>query len=170
MNASIGNYLKNVRDNGFETVLELPFYAHSTHSIEAFLILWHSKYNILLRCDTHQGRLNSAEIYYNILRKKGNKTLLKYTYGGHALKENPQDSTEFIWIGHNDARDGVAEHIKNLRSRGKFLNPWREQDLWLLHYEDTKHKPINYDKINLERIAMLPKYVKTAITPIPSES
>lgn len=71
-----------------------------------------------------------------------------------------------VWSGNHDCREAVKLKITNMINKGVFLPKWKEQPfLWLLHYMDTKTKGYDYKKINEERIAMLPQYVRDAITP-----
>lgn len=71
-----------------------------------------------------------------------------------------------LWVGDHDCREALKMNITYMIENGKFLTKWKERPfLWLLHYGDKEVKGYDYQKINEERIAMLPDYVRDAITP-----
>jgi len=66
-------------------------------------------------------------------------------------------------IGGGDCREALKYNIEQLELNGSFVKPWVERPfLWLLHYMDTKVEGYRYEKINAERIAMLPEEVRVA--------
>jgi len=69
-----------------------------------------------------------------------------------------------IYAGHHDCREAVKHNISKFLENGTFLKTWKERPfLWLLHHADTKDKGFDHEKINQERIAMLPQDVQDAI-------
>lgn len=69
-----------------------------------------------------------------------------------------------VWVGDHDCREALKMNVTNLIHNGVFLAKWKKSPfLWLLHYMDTKTEGYDYEKINAERIAMLPEYVRNAI-------
>lgn len=164
------NFISQIQTIGFALVLEQKF--SSPHwKDETCCLLWNAKHNILLWTYTYRGNISSVTTYYNVKRKPGNTTLFKYTSSGHAARANAEDPDEFIWIGnhryvnHIDVKE-IDQDIRVLRKCGDFMNPWRENDmsnLWLLHYEDTHGDNYKYEKINAERIYLLPDYIQDAI-------
>jgi hypothetical protein len=73
---------------------------------------------------------------------------------------------EGFFAGDIDCRVGVKFQINELERTGTFLSPWlKRSHLWLLHHDDTAASRYDYQKINEERIDMLPSFVREAITP-----
>jgi hypothetical protein len=65
-----------------------------------------------------------------------------------------------IWCSHNDCREAIIFNINRLKDNGSFLKQWKKKPfLWLLHYMDTKDNDYDHEKITLERLNKLPKYV-----------
>jgi hypothetical protein len=150
-------YLDTVKNIGFEHILEVPFYSKYWDRNDVLNILWHPKHAILLNYDTFGKDVNSGKIYYNIKPFKMTN-FRKCTSSGWFSKN--------VWVGDHDFRYNAEYVIKTFLSKGKFLNPWVERPfLWLLHYEDVKKEGYDYEKINEERISLLPEYVQEAITP-----
>lgn len=81
------------------------------------------------------------------------------------VKEYLSDKELFyIWSGDHDCREGLKHNISKMVNNGKFLKKWKKQPfLWLLHYMDTENDNYDYEAINKERIAKLPKDVQELI-------
>jgi hypothetical protein len=155
------DYLAVVRQVGFEIVSHYPFkgcgYGDVPNVDEDFFVLWRA--GILLVFDTFGGEsVNSASFYYNW--KPHAKDDWTYGLGSGHCDENG------IVIGHQDAREGLKTHLSLMEKLGTFLPNWGERPfMWLLHHGDTKVLNFDSDKINEERIALLPEAVKKAISP-----
>lgn len=152
-------YLEIIEENGFERCFKLDFAGENKES-ESFFVYWHND-GILLAFDTHNEKyINSAKCYYNWKQTK--EAPHRVTSSTSPIR--PIDENEKHWpiAGNHDAREALITHMDDLREYGHFINPWLKKPfLWLLHYMDTKDE--DYDAINSERIAMLPKHVQNAI-------
>jgi len=184
---SKGEYKMRVSDFGFKELLRLDFFSLSSKEVESFYIMW--KDGILMCYDTFMGKINSAHIYFNYLQHFNLKTIfdsgvLDHVSGSWRHHENvwlsdhfreqygfyygwnKNADDRFVKIGSLDCREGLLFHIKNMLEYGEFLQTWIERPfLWLLHHMDTKNPNYDYNKINKERISLLPKEVINAISP-----
>lgn len=71
-----------------------------------------------------------------------------------------------VKYGDIDCREAAKMALTEMAQHGKFLQKWKKQPfMWLLHHGDTKDDNYDHEKITAERIAMLPDYVRDAITP-----
>jgi hypothetical protein len=154
-------YLIITAKEGFETVLEVPFQSPSSNQEEKLYIMWHPD-GILLSFDTYRSNLNGGKFYYN-LKLNDEKDYGKVISSGCCTEEN-------VIYGSHDCREAFRHKLNKLRKYGSFLSCWEEQPfLWLCHHGDTKHDlkyPESselYDKINKERMSMLPECVQKAI-------
>lgn len=147
-------YLKVVKDLGFEMVLDIPF--ESDGMQEHFYILWNN--GMLLTCDTYNSvDRNSAKIYFNYIPENG-----EFPYRSSGGFSSVKKEVCHVCI---DAREAIKFQITMLKEEGKILEKWVETPfLWLLHHGDTKDKSYDFNKINQERINMLPEEIRNAIT------
>jgi hypothetical protein len=161
-------YLEIATGIGFEIVAKFPFEATDRQEIrhEQMFILWNN--GILLYFDTYYGKVNSGKFYYNWVPKSKD-------YPRLILSSGSWESSEMnLWSGYHDCREALKFHISELKTYGDILNPWKKKEnLWLVNYADTaKTKGMNfresspiYKSINEQRISMLPRNVREAITP-----
>jgi hypothetical protein len=159
---NVQHYKQVIESLGFGALLRLPFVGNSVYKNikEYFYIYWHKQYGILLAFDTFgTDKVNSAQFWFNwkpFLVLQDYYDALYHASGGWR-QEN-------IFAGYIDAREAVRYNLNNLCANGTFVTPWVEQPfMWLLHYMDTKDSDYDYDKINAERIGMLPVTVQRAI-------
>lgn len=151
-------YISIIENYGFERVLEIPFegksYCTGPAPKEQFFVYWHPE-GLLLAFDTHQTtKVNGATVRYNW--KPDGELDWKLISSGSFHGD--------YWVGDHDAREALIHHMDALKAEGKFLNPWRKAPfMWLLHYMDSKVEGYDYESINKERIAMLPKKIQEAI-------
>jgi len=152
-------YLAVAESIGFKTALEFPFSVKSDWDPaprnETLYVMWRE--GILLVFDTYGKNVNGGHFYYNWVGDRA-KNIGVTSSGGYA-----KDGV--TWVGSHDCREGLKFHIRQLEKAGRFLPKWIERPfLWLLHHGDTANgKPYDYEKINSERIAMLPSEVREAI-------
>ena len=144
---------------GFKDVLRVPFQSEGR---EEELVLSWLEPGIILRYDTFHGVRNAADVYYawrpdpDVVEAN---IIWEFTSTGSGYIDN-------IWMGSHDAREALRFHLYRLFTYGTFVSPWpKRQFLWFLHHGDTKVEGYNYNEINSERIAMLPKEVAGAIYP-----
>jgi hypothetical protein len=163
----LNNYISVVNEIGFKQVLCIPFIGSTWNNApapnEKFYVFFNESRGILLSFDTYSGKsVNGGKFYYNIKPKEdsANFAWSNFTWNGGFRGE--------VWVGYHECRESIKFKITRLEEHGTFLTKWVEQPfLWLLHYMDTKDKNYDYKAINAERIAMLPDYVREAITPLP---
>lgn len=82
-----------------------------------------------------------------------------------------EHDAKIVYAGYHDGREALRFHIRQLREYGSFLPRWAECNmLHLTHYMDLKKKGDDWkersalmDKINKDRIAMMPKHIQKAI-------
>jgi hypothetical protein len=166
----LDEYLRVVRDEGFELALSVPFtgksYDGEPAPSETFYVFWHPKHGILLRFDTYGGsRISGGNFYYNIDFPDSRWPEGRVTSSG-GFSDNG-DGT-FTFVGNHDCREGLRFHIRQLRKHGTFVNPWRHRGfLWLCHYADETGNVGSgeHRRIADERIAMMPEHIRKAITP-----
>lgn len=158
----LSNYIRIVREEGFELVLETPFVGKSWSGeeppMEKHFVFFHPQEGILLSFDTFGGKsVNGGKFYYNWAPNMvGNSH--DYTSSGSWV-EYPT-----LWEGDHDCREGFRLNLCNLRANGKFVTPWvKSPFIWLLHHMDTENPNYNYKSINDSRVARLPEYVQRAI-------
>jgi hypothetical protein len=152
------DYQQIIEAEGFVKIIELPFFSESSEKDESYFIYFNTEKGILLSFDTFSGRrsVNGGSFYYNWLPDKNNENWFRLTSSGGFTKD--------VWVGCHDCREALRLNIRNLANNGKFVTPWVDEPfLWLLHHGDTKNEGYDYKKINEQRIAMLPDFVKEAI-------
>ncbi len=177
---TIENYLRIIEKIGFKRVLAMDFVVQDDYEKEPrnekFFVYWHDD-GLLLATDTFRGNRNAAKVWYNWLPKNGWKNVpYRVTSSGgwnfadglpsNWSQENPHadDDREMYWRGDHDAREAICHNLAALREHGSFMRPWKESPfLWLLHHGDTRDKDYDYKKINAERMAMLPDYVRECV-------
>lgn len=155
---TISDYVRIIEAYGFEKVLVVPFTSNYAQ-IEALFVYAHKAKGLLLGFDTFHGEtVNGGNVYYNWVPNEDEKLHNLISSGGY-YKD--------VWAGHHDCREALIFNLTNLDKHGKLLSRWTHRPfLWLLHYMDTSNKDYNYEKINAERIGMLPDWVQTMITPV----
>jgi hypothetical protein len=165
---SVKRFVAIAQDLGFEAVLQVPFegraYEDQTPPAETFHVMAHRD-GMLLVFDTYfTNSVNSAKVYYNWLKLSDTDTYHVISSGSWHRYD---DATGLgVWAGDHDAREALRHKVSGLRNTGKFLACWERQPfLWLLHYMDTKQPGYDYKSINQQRIASLPMWVQTMITP-----
>jgi hypothetical protein len=127
------------------------------NSEDEWFIGWRE--GILVVYDSFRGSLNSAKAFFNYLPLSDNS--YRKGFSGTAF-EGP--SGKNVWCGDFDAREGFKHRLGNYEETGIFLKEWIKQPfLWLLHHGDSKVDGYDFDKINQQRIAMLPPEVQEAI-------
>lgn len=157
----LSRYLRIVKDIGFDLALEFPFVGRPSGSEsvydERMFVFWRD--GILLVFDTYlEDSVNGGKFYYNWI-PNDYKEGYKYTSSGGYYGEDPM-----FWAGDHDCREALRFHIRRLDENGKILPVWEKRPfLWLLNYMDTKDDKYDYEKINRDRIAMLPKEIQKAI-------
>lgn len=127
-----------------------------------------SKTRMPERCS---GGLNikdkTGEVRYNELFPTigGNKTTNPEVLERERLW-NEKWEREAVFVGSCDCREALRFRTAKLEQEGTILPVWEFRPwLWLLHHGDTKVEGYDHKKITAERIAMLPEYVRKAITP-----
>jgi hypothetical protein len=154
-----------VESEGFVQIYETCFVddLHDGHEhTERFLVFFKADEGIIITLESYRGRVNGANMYYNIdLKPDGYNN--GCTYSGHFFF-NP-DGTYSVYIGLHDIREGFRYKLNTLRSNGKFLAKWIERPfLWFLTYMDTKGS-YDYKAMNANVIAQFPQNVIDAISP-----
>ena len=164
----LSRYLSIVRDLGFEEVLCLPFTGRSWSDepapAEEFRIMAHRD-GMLLAFDTYNTTaVNGAKVWYN-WRCRDAEVGWRITSSGSYHRWDPETRSG-TWVGDHDAREALRHKIQGLRDNGEFLARWeRRPFMWLLHHMDTKQEGYDHHAINEARIALLPDWVQTMITP-----
>lgn len=166
--STLEEYLTVVKDLGFEKILETPIPEDKKFNSNGdyYYIYWRAD-GIILSFDTYRGNkvVNSGNFYYNLKPKndpftKDSTDYWNLKYSGQWKEINGA----YYLIASNDCREGLRHYISRLESLGGFVNPWIASPfIWFLHYMDTKDKKYDYNKINSERIALLPEYVQKCI-------
>lgn len=168
-------YIDIIVRNGFEEVLVIPFksipYREGEAIIDEAFYIYARRDGFLLTFDSYDGkRVNGGHLYYNVeVGAEIPDAMYGVTSsGGWSDRNDPEfkkfyDKThvkDMVWVGHHDCREALIFNISQLHAAGKVLPKWYKKPfLWLLHYADTKSEDYNYERINAERIAMLPQWV-----------
>ncbi len=114
-------YLRKVKDFGFEVVYEEDFRADNID--EKFYVLWHKDYSILLHFDSYHGNRNGGSFYYNW--SPNNRESRNLTESGHVfttymdlitleIKPNPVERPKW-------STESYEEH-------NAIIKVWNEQD------------------------------------------
>lgn len=158
----LDNYMRIVKDIGFEVVLEIPFKSLPFREgdkvyDEKFFVLAHREYGILMYFDTYTStRVNSSHIMYSWRRKPdvdrvpsgvlSTSSSDSESNPGYWRKEDYNHETDrmddLYTIGTHDAREAIRHKINQLLKYGTFLKTWPKSDSrfwWLLHHVDTKN-------------------------------
>lgn len=181
---TIANHLRIVESMGFKRLLEMDFVKQGKYDTEPrnekFFIHWHED-GLLMAADTYFGhKRNSAKVWYNWRPNDLNAYWNVISSGRLEFddklpsKWTADDKSADVgrpmhWAGDHDAREAIRHKIAKLRENGSFLRPWKTQPfLWLLHHGDTvgtDYRDTSHEKINAERLAMLPDYVRECVQP-----
>lgn len=158
---SLEEYTDCLLAMGFKEVLRIPFGGdNEAKKDDEFRVYWNN--GVLLAFDTYWGckSVNGGKMYLNY---RGPRKALHQCSNGHI--QGDSDSS-YVWEVSRDCREGIKFAMEEMREQGEILPTWIKRPfLWLLHYQDTKAEGYDYNKINEERIAMLPQHVREAITP-----
>jgi hypothetical protein len=166
----LDNYIRIVKDEGFEKVLEIPFQkidewnSKITTRNEKFFIFFNKEDGILLSFDTYNGNgINGGHFYYNIIPKT--EDFYKYISSGGGEKINGTS----VYVGDHDCRENFRLKVNRLRQNGTFLFKWLAvPHIWLIHHGETSSShDINcdYKQLTNQKLLQLPEYVLEAITP-----
>lgn len=163
---------------GFEIVRTetFPYRDHDgTTDMPEQIIAWHPQ-GVLVVADEWMGygdrqpTINSANMYYAWKPSSRDNHWDFTSSGGFETMDDRKpwgDEVPFedlIWAGYHDIREGFRYKLRRLRDNGAFVTPWPKRSwLWLLHYNDTKVKDYDYQKINARKILDLPKHVQQAL-------
>lgn len=174
------DYLSIAKSEGFDIVAEIPFCIKEDYSgnmkpedkweHERMFFLWHAD-GLLMIMDTYDGnRPNRVDCHFNLLVDKESSRSAVHEYigtrnyvdGGAAFGQD----AEIIVGDLSDPLQALRLKLREVRKYGRFLNPWVGGPfLWLLHHGDTRgNKKYDMDKINTERIAMMPEHIQKAIS------
>lgn len=155
-----------VKQEDFEIVGQVDFVdrrgSKDVPSPEVLYFFWHRRDAILGVMNTitwsgKEQKVNSFKIFFNWKSFSGswlNGCSCHYT-------------KDHVGIADKDVREGFRLSLRELRSSGKFINPWVEiPHLWLIHYgEEDKtggYSPERWERykaINRERLQALPQHV-----------
>ena len=154
----LDNYLRIVKDEGFEIIYKEDFLSNHNDK-ESLFIMWNDKEGILLCFDTYNTKqLNGGHIFYNWKPDLSKKNWYSFISSGKLNKD-------YIYIGSHDCREAIRLILSDLRENGTFIKPWVEQPfLWILHFMDSKKRDCDYKEINAKRINKFPKHVIKNIT------
>lgn len=158
-----------VKELGFELVFALPIQSKDGKE-EAFKI-WYHPLGVILKYDTYNNQtvVNGGSFYYN-WKPNNFSEYSRYTSSGglYDIKNRPNITDvpveDLFWVGDTDCRESLRSNFEGLKNSGTFLNPWIKCPfLWFLHFMDTKDKDYDYNKINRERIKLLPEALQKLI-------
>lgn len=169
----VRNYTRIIGEEGFEKWLELPFACKRSYDPsprnESFQIWFNRRDAILLAFDTyHETSVNSASFMYNWIPNDF-ENMHQFTSSGSTIQA---PDGRWVWYGDHDGREAIRHHLKELRSNGKFVNPWVERPYLKIFDHGFHHsiEDLQWDarllKINEEesrRLSLLPADVRKAI-------
>lgn len=155
----LDRYVDIIEAYGFERVLTVPFRCYPEAADNLFV--YAHRAGLLLCFDTYcADHVNSGNVYYNWRPAEGANRGPCISSGGFSRVD------QTVWRGNHDCREALIYNLDRLAANGELVSPWVERPfLWLLHYGDTKAKGYDYDKINGERTASLPDWVREFIGP-----
>ncbi|KKM07855.1 hypothetical protein LCGC14_1729710 [marine sediment metagenome] len=165
INSTLEEYLHILQEEGFDLVYEEEF-VRGDKSDDKLMIHFHPD-GILSVSDTYYGRLNSANIHYNVLVKATERH--GYTSSGHMIGDKDDND---VWSGNHDTRVDIKHKLQGLRELGTFLNPWIDDRMlvWLSIYTDVpsdirgshRYREVFSikDEKTCERFAKLPEHVQ----------
>jgi len=167
---SVGDYLRIVRDIGFEKLYH-DYFVNKYGKTNQYFLLFHRELAILMVIDTFSSgfdpsdSINRSDMYFN-WEPNSEANRRKGTSSGHFHK----DSNRYIWIGNNDSRLAIRNQIEELKEYGTFVNPWIERPhLYLYHHGDKKdssHSTLEESKnMTKTRLEYLPEDVIAIISP-----
>jgi len=157
-NMPLNEYIATIKRWGFEEVLYLDIPSTEYDSGNKYRIFWCD--GLLLSFDSYSGDkiVNSGHLLFQ-LHINENVDWSVFPKCSHS------PISETYVAGSIDCREGLANKLAGAAACGTFLQKWKLKEfMWLLHYQDTKVKGYDYNKINAERVAMLPQHVRDAIT------
>lgn len=140
-------YINVLKEEGFQQVHEEPF-----SDTEKYYIFWHQD-GLLLTMDTCNGQRNSATVYFN-------------SQTDQYLPQCSGKPENGIFVGDFDARTAIRFRLNQLRSLGKFLNPWTSTPyMKLAHWSDWGHTNLDdhIEFVHNKRLNQLPQHIQTAI-------
>jgi hypothetical protein len=175
LSMNTGDYITVVEAEGFKQVLKLdiPAYGEGDRRVDPseFLVYFKQDEAILLAFDTYMGQRNGGHFYFNWRPTEA------YDITRHHI--SGCNGTNDLKAGSSDCREAIRLNIQNMRRRGNFLARWEVMpSLWLVHHGDRRlgtapdgfAAHAYYDKIDQERLSMLPTYVQKAIGFTPAAS
>ena len=153
-----------IKKMGFNELLTIPF--ESGKQKEKLVICWLEP-GILLCYDTCGLVYRNASSIYYCWKPDEDTEKTGKTYEVISSGTWTEDG---VILGSHDAREALRFKLYKLFTYGTLITPWPKKPfLWLLHHGDTKDKNYDYEAINAERLAMLPKKVVDVIFNGPRE-
>ena len=160
--------------HGFEPVYAEDFEGGEGRT-ESYVVLWNPEKGWLGTVESYRGEgTNMSKIYFNAKRVEG-KAFPNGTSGHFNVKDLPDGSEEWVWIGDVDAREGVFTTLAGFEDEGyEFLPSWVESpNLYMYTYKDSSSNEdrdangnYNFDWMHRrtdEIVGRLPDEVKQSI-------
>ena len=143
LDESLGFYIEQIRELGFESILEESFQGH--YGLDHYYIFWNPK-GILLALDSFNSDIvNSSKIYYDWSPRQT----------GIARPNFP--------TGTMDAREAIRLKMSEMEKIGVFLNPWKNYpNLILQNYRDIRNQISTVQRTE-ERISKFPIEIRDMI-------
>lgn len=145
--------LRIYKSEGFSVVLDDAFPGRDGE--DRYVVLWND--GLLATVESYGEATNNSKLYGNLQVPDG---YYPDGYSGHF--------NDGVCIGYWDVREGLRNRLAKCRHNGTVLPCWIERPwLWLVNYAESAGGYGSYDHqaITEARVARLPEYVRTAITP-----
>jgi hypothetical protein len=139
-------------------------YSEPSNEGNSIYLMWHPDGILLFFESYFAGKsINSAKAYFNAFYGDGR--------GLDGCSHGPIGDTDgkHMRDGSYDAREGLRNRLKAIREDGGFISPWvKAPFMWLLNYEETKIKDVNYRNISKSRISKLRPEIQACIGQLPN--
>lgn len=146
-NCTFDEYCAVVVGLGFEQVYEehflsIPWNEDDAPKQETFRVYWHQD-GWLLSVEsyawTHEQKVNSAKLYYNLLVEPHNKS----NFWGYCTSSGSfvsyEEAGPCIWAGDHDVREALKHKMASILEYSTPLPTWHTAPhLWLLNYSETR--------------------------------
>lgn len=201
---TLAEYLAIVAEEGFIKVLETPFEVDGNRK-EIQFHFYHPKDGMLLVFNTYLGNtINSGNLYYNWIpdtlpgmvtdydRMDPKTYTFPFKKEGRIWVNGAHEATSSggvhgydkdgrpIFSGYHDCREALRFHIRQLRSFGEFVKPWKDRPfLWLFGYDMEREARKRYgdkmysetsaffDRMNRKWFRKMPRWVRKNLGPTP---
>ncbi len=151
---SFARFVEIATELGFEKIYEEKV----ADTQDKLFVFWRTD-GILLSVESYGKSVNSAHVWFNY-QGEDRRSFLRCS-GGLVRTAGNVDIYEMS----RDVREGLRWFLDDIKKHGVLLSTWIKQPfLWLLNYDEPKHKGYDCQAINAAKIAQFPAHVQAAIS------